>query len=401
VRPFYPEIIGGLVVALWYLFLSDFLATLNRELRWTLRVHDWTIGWKSSLLARFRALPNCNSAIAVLVANLRRQARLVRTRFVRYGARARAVGGRVMVPHRAPSGGSEFKPAQQRALQTLESEPGTSITRSQYERLGSVGRSQSAQDLSELVAAGLLVRIGRGRTTRYVLAHEPAAQRRWSPDRIRRELETFCADRSTWPTPGEFKAAGHGDLYVAASRYGGVRYWTKALGLERVDRSRKATTTARAPLQSRLTWAFAGGLAGVILAGASATAVLVTHPFESSGTTGAGAASASLSSDRADLKPFVPLRLGAADQSEAAHRPRIRAHATTPATRQTSNVQSHSTERMTLVSNTVPAASVSTTAETSATVSTASTASTASHSTGPGPLRAPPSAPAPSPLKAP
>jgi len=299
------------------------------------------------------------------------------------------------VPHRAPSGKSELKPAQQRALLALQSKPGASLTRSEYERLASVGRSQSAHDLSELVAAGLVVRVGGGRSTRYVLAHESAPQRRWTPDRIRRELEAFCAKRSTWPTPGEFKSAGHSDLYVAASRYGGVAYWTKALGLERIDRSRTAATAEHTRSQSRLTWAFAGALAGVTLAAVTATAVLVSHPFGSNGKTGTRAASTSLSTHGAGLKLFDPLRR-AADQTAAAHtRSHPRTHVTRPIARSTPEVQSQPAQRITLVSNTIQAASVPTVSASSTTVSTGS------DSTGPTPLPAPPGASAPSPLKAP
>ena len=159
------------MIALWYLGLNDLSSTLHRKLRWTLAERSWTIGWKSSLLVRSGIRTNCKSAIAVLVADLRRQVLLVRRRFVRYGSLARAVGGRVNVPHRAPSAKFELRPAQQRALLALGSEPGASLARSEYERLTAVSRSQAAHDLSELVSAGLLVRVGGGPSTRYVLAH--------------------------------------------------------------------------------------------------------------------------------------------------------------------------------------------------------------------------------------
>lgn len=303
-----------------------------------------------------------------------------------------------MVPRRVTSGTSEFKPAQQRALSALESERGASLTRSEYERLTCVGRSQAAHDLSELVSAGLLVRVGRGRSTRYMLAHGPAAQRRWTDDRIRRELEAFCADRSVWPTPSEFKAAGHGDLYVAASRYGGVPYWARELGLERFDRTRTAETAVHTPLRSRLTWAFVGGLAGVALAGVAATAVLATHPFGSSGKTGTKTSAAPPSTHRVVVGPFVPLHVHAAlTQIAPAHaRPRLRKHDTGQIARRRSGTQSQPAQRQTFISNTVPTASVST-APAASTTSSATPRTTGAAA----PLPAPPRASSPSPLKAP
>ena len=193
------------------------------------------------------------------------------------------------MPQRATSGKPELKSAQRRALVALESEPGAFLTRTEYERLTGAGRSQAAYDLSELVSAGLLVRVGGGRSTRYVLAHEPASKRHWTPDRIRRELAAFCADRGAWPTANEFKAAGRGDLYVAASRYGGVAHWADELGLARGDRSHAAARPARAPLRSRLAWGFAGARTAGSLAAAALAGVVAIHQFGSSPQVGASA----------------------------------------------------------------------------------------------------------------
>ena len=57
--------------------------------------------------------------------------------------------------------------------------------------------------------------------------------RSWTEDRIRSELEAFCAGREAWPTEREFTDAGKRRLYNAASRNGGVRRWAAALGLPR------------------------------------------------------------------------------------------------------------------------------------------------------------------------
>ena len=90
----------------------------------------------------------------------------------------------------------QLKPAQQLALGALARIDATDLTRARYQEFTGVSRSQAAYDLAELVEAGLLVRIGAGRATRY---HLPPAndsgRRRWTDGRIRTELSAFCSDR--------------------------------------------------------------------------------------------------------------------------------------------------------------------------------------------------------------
>jgi hypothetical protein len=57
--------------------------------------------------------------------------------------------------------------------------------------------------------------------------------RHWTRERIRQELEYFCAGRDVWPTEREFLEAGLGSLYRAASRSGGIPHWADLLGLQR------------------------------------------------------------------------------------------------------------------------------------------------------------------------
>lgn len=289
------------------------------------------------------------------------------------------------MPQRVTSSTRELKTAQRRALLALESEPGASLTRSEYEGLTGAGRSQAAYDLSELVSAGLLIRLGGGRATRYVLAHEHAARRRWTPDRIRRELDMFCAGRSTWPTATEFKTARHGDLYVAASRYGGVAHWAEELGLERGERSQLLRTVAHAPLRIRIAWAVAGALAALVLAGAAATAVFTTHDFGSSPGTGSRESDGLLAS-RAVGQWLQPLRI------TAPARNRARQHLTRPTARAAPRVRQKAAEE------TTPVASSPYTA--SAPTATSAFAAAAARS-GPAPLPAPVGASAPTALRSP
>lgn len=369
-------------------FRGEFLDDLWHELQWTLARGRWTIGRNGLLRAPFRVYRRCKSAIAGLLPTGRGYPHLLRVRKVRYGERAVAVAGRSLVSPRVTSSTSELKTAQRRALLALESDPGTSLTRSEYERLTGVGRSQAAYDLAELVSAGVLVRVGGGRTTRYMRAHEPAGKRRWTPDRIRRELDAFCAERSVWPTATEFKAAGHGDLYVAASRYGGVAYWAKELGLARAERSRTFPAAARAPFRSRIAWAGAGAFAALLLAAAAATAIFATYDFGSS--RGAAPRASSPRAEGIVGGWFNPLRLTTPVRDRA---PRAKEQTT----KGSSRVRRRAPEHTTFVSSSPDTESV----QTGSSVTKTLTAAVA-RSNGPAPLPAPSvGASAPSPLRAP
>jgi hypothetical protein len=177
------------------------------------------------------------------------------------------------VPEDAAIRRTQLKHTQQRALGALTEASGSrELSRAEYEELAGVSRSQAASDLAELVEAGILRRVGGGRATRYRLAREGGGQRHWTSDRIHTELATFCAGRQTWPSAAAFKAAGRGDLYVAASRYGGIGHWAEALGYPRPGRV--ATAEPQPPsLRGRLVRATAGALAAA--AGALAAIGLV------------------------------------------------------------------------------------------------------------------------------
>ena len=124
-----------------------------------------------------------------------------------------------------------LKPAQEHVLAELADSGAEEFTRSTYEEIAHVSRSQAAYDLADLVKLGLVDRVGAGRATRYRIAREGDGRRRkWTPARIRDELERFCAERGRWPRAAEFREAGHGSLYLAASRYGGIEHWAAELG---------------------------------------------------------------------------------------------------------------------------------------------------------------------------
>jgi len=168
---------------------------------------------------------------------------------------------------------TQLKPAQQRVLAALEQTGGSQLTRGRYEEIAGVSRSQAAYDIAELVEAGVLERIGGGRSTRYRLTRRQSGKRRWTPERIRSSLEAFCAGRKSWPSAGEFKAAGRGDLYVAASRYGGVAFWSSELGFGGERTARRRWRLPRLPLRAL---APAAILAGLLLAVGGGR--VFTHP---------------------------------------------------------------------------------------------------------------------------
>jgi DNA-binding transcriptional ArsR family regulator len=176
------------------------------------------------------------------------------------------------MPHGA--GRRELKPAQRLGLAALNEGTTNELTREQYQQLTGVSRSQAAYDLAELVETGLIERVGGGRSTRYRRrARSQSSQRHWTNERIQAGLVGFCANRTTWPTAGDFKAAGHTDLYVAASRYGGIGFWASQLGF-----SRTAPVEPQRPARSirpLLRWAPVGiGFAALLVGMAGA----VTQP---------------------------------------------------------------------------------------------------------------------------
>jgi DNA-binding transcriptional ArsR family regulator len=175
------------------------------------------------------------------------------------------------MPHRA--GRTELKPAQRAALAALDEGSAEELTRGGYQQLTGVSRSQAAYDLAELVEAGLVERLGGGRSTRYRRTRRSQpSHRRWTNERIRAGLVEFCAGRTTWPSAGEFKAAGHTDLYVAASRYGGIRSWASELGFSGPARTAPRRRRSRS-LRPHLTWAATAAAFAAVLLGVGGAVV--------------------------------------------------------------------------------------------------------------------------------
>lgn len=310
------------------------------------------------------------------------------------------------MPQDADTGRIHLKSAQQRALAALTSDGSTELTRGQYQEIAGVSRSQAAYDLAELVEAGILQRLGGGRATRYRLVRKSRpAQRRWTSERIRAELTDFCAGRKEWPSASAFKAAGRADLYVAASRYGGIGFWAVELGFPRPGRA-AASQVPDTPLARKFAWAGAGALAAALVVAAAAAVVVLNLPRESTQTV-------------SPIRVSPPATTG----GRATHQPSdaLRKSRTPARTEKTAVRRKHPRTARRVQVHTAPAppASSSSTASliavrtysppSSSTSSSSSSATPASHtstpaptaSAGPSPLRAPLTASAPTPLKPP
>jgi hypothetical protein len=161
-----------------------------------------------------------------------------------------------------------LKPTQEHVLAELGDSGADEFTRSTYEEIAHVSRSQAAYDLADLVKLGLVDRLGAGRATRYRLAREGDGRRRkWTPARIRDELERFCGERGHWPRAAEFREAGHGSLYLAASRYGGIEHWAAELGFSEAAPSAAAGRRDGALDALPRTGLVAAALAGLVVLG--------------------------------------------------------------------------------------------------------------------------------------
>ena len=304
------------------------------------------------------------------------------------------------MPQDAATGRIQLKPAQQRVVAVLTANADSDLTRGQYEELTGVSRSQAAYDLAELVEAGILRRIGAGRATRYQLAHEGGngggGQRHWTNDRIRAELEGFCSERQAWPSAAEFKAAGRGDLYVAASRYGSIGHWAEALGYPRPARG---ATVEPQPLslRRRLIWAAAGALAAIGLVAGGGAVVLAL-----SGDPNA-------TSPRA-VSPAAPTRAVIDESMHPAHAAPTRATKAKPAVRRS---RAHSAKRPApasrtrapstgaLITSAPPTQSTYAPRSTHSPQGATATSRPSSGTGGPVPLAAPPSGRAPQPIPPP
>jgi Fic family protein len=130
---------------------------------------------------------------------------------------------------------------QEQGLTALRIQGRREFARREYEEAAEVGRSTAGNDLRQLIQHGIVVPRGRGRAARYAFTGGPistASGRRrrgraaqWTETKIEQELRAYLSDRSAWPSIGEFRAEGKGDLYAAASRNGGIGRGRRLFGM--------------------------------------------------------------------------------------------------------------------------------------------------------------------------
>jgi len=130
--------------------------------------------------------------------------------------------------------------SQQRALTTLRLQGLREFTRRDYEAAARVSRSGAGNDLRELAKHRVVLVRDTGSRTRYAFPgtletrkRAPGAGRpaKWTDSKIEAELREFLADKTTWPRWSEFRAAGKGALYSAATRAGGIGRWRQIIGM--------------------------------------------------------------------------------------------------------------------------------------------------------------------------
>jgi hypothetical protein len=137
-----------------------------------------------------------------------------------------------------------LKPSQEIVLATLAERGAQELVRAEYEAIAGVSRSQAAYDIAELVALGMLERVGSGRATRYRVAPQAVGRpRKWTDERIRQELAEFHSLLGRWPRAADFRESGRTDLYLAACRNGGLERWAGELD-PKADRNDKGPRSA-------------------------------------------------------------------------------------------------------------------------------------------------------------
>lgn len=114
---------------------------------------------------------------------------------------------------------------QEHVISVLSAGDRASISRREYEDIERVGSDRAQREIAALTRAQLLSATGRGRGVRYRLPTTNLAATRWNDQTIEAALRQFLKSHDAWPARQEFVDAGLGALYVAMSRYGGIRTW--------------------------------------------------------------------------------------------------------------------------------------------------------------------------------
>lgn len=130
---------------------------------------------------------------------------------------------------------------QQKGLTDLMLRRISEFKRSEYEFAAGVSRNTATRDLNKLADAGVLQRMGDGPSRRYRFPTATTANpwtgrgggrpRKWSEERIERELRELVGNSKRFPPVADFKATGREKLYGAIYRNGGTKQWSEKLGI--------------------------------------------------------------------------------------------------------------------------------------------------------------------------
>ena len=131
---------------------------------------------------------------------------------------------------------------QQKGLTDLKLRGLSEFNRRDYEAAAGVSRSTATTDLNALADSGVVTRLGDGPSRRYRFPNATPANpwtgrgggrpRKWTDDKIGRELGELVGDSGRFPLVQDFENAGQMALYRAIDRHGGTAEWSRRLGIE-------------------------------------------------------------------------------------------------------------------------------------------------------------------------
>jgi Fic family protein len=132
----------------------------------------------------------------------------------------------------------QLTPVQEQAVADLTTGAKAEIRIGAFATETGIGRDRVSDDLNELANLGILRAEGTTRNRVFKLRRPRATAgtrttgrpQTWDETRIRAELAALVAEVGGWPARKDFDKAGKIGLYVAMSRYGGVRRWRREFG---------------------------------------------------------------------------------------------------------------------------------------------------------------------------
>ena len=133
----------------------------------------------------------------------------------------------------------QLSQSQQEALTDFKLRNIAEFNRREYQTVVGVSRATATSDLNALADAGVLDRLGDGPKRRYRFPNTGATNpwsgrgggrpRKWTDERIEKELRELVGSGTSFPPVAAFRAANQMALYGAVSRNGGTAKWSRRL----------------------------------------------------------------------------------------------------------------------------------------------------------------------------